>query len=394
MLRHGLVMLVVATLGGCGTGDDALPDVTGPFTGTPQRFRVTAITLPANGSAASAMADDLDGNGTSDNQLGNACTLLAFSNDLAIHGDDMIAAGVIRSTVEIVADDPANDDTVSLAFFGTDTAASVAVGGRITDGTFVSNRSRDTAVPGTATVLLPVFADADPVTLHVVGLEVDAIPRAGGTMIATIRGGVPIAEAQAASVAGIRQMIAASPARHDVFAQLVDANHDGTVTADEIIGTPLVRSLLAPDIQLFQGSDYDPTPAPIGETDPDLDSMSVAFRVTLTPCEGDACTPAAGSADDHCFDRVVDDGETDVDCGGECQPCTGGRSCSLGTDCDSGVCQDDGTCRAATCSDGVTDGFESDVDCGGGENCPACGAGKHCNDTYDCAGSCSNNVCI
>ncbi len=45
-----------------------------------------------------------------------------------------------------------------------------------------------------------------------------------------------------------------------------------------------------------------------------------------------------------------------------------------------------------SCSDGIKDGDETDVDCGG--SCPACAGGKACLHGSDCrSGSCLNNVC-
>lgn len=84
-------------------------------------------------------------------------------------------------------------------------------------------------------------------------------------------------------------------------------------------------------------------------------------------------------------------GETDIDCGGPCDPCGDGLGCADATDCESLVCTG-GFCQAATCSDGVKNQGEGDVDCGG--PCNLCPAGDSCNDGTDCvSGVCSGNVC-
>jgi hypothetical protein len=51
-------------------------------------------------------------------------------------------------------------------------------------------------------------------------------------------------------------------------------------------------------------------------------------------------------------------------------------------------------CTAPSCTDGVKDQDETDVDCGG-SHCSACGGGKMCLMTSDCAWPipCTNNVC-
>ena len=91
-----------------------------------------------------------------------------------------------------------------------------------------------------------------------------------------------------------------------------------------------------------------------------------------------------------CRDRVRDGDETDIDCGGSCQPCWAMKGCGRPEDCQSQAC-DAGVCRAPTCSDGVRDGYESDVDCG--SSCGKCAAGKVCAADSDCASNnCDNGI--
>ncbi|MDX2089492.1 MAG: VCBS repeat-containing protein [Kofleriaceae bacterium] len=55
---------------------------------------------------------------------------------------------------------------------------------------------------------------------------------------------------------------------------------------------------------------------------------------------------ACGASDDEdtCFNGVRDGRETDVDCGGDCRACAGGRACAVGGDCFSGNCTSDNVC--------------------------------------------------
>ncbi|MEM4246717.1 MAG: hypothetical protein QXF14_00115 [Candidatus Woesearchaeota archaeon] len=93
-----------------------------------------------------------------------------------------------------------------------------------------------------------------------------------------------------------------------------------------------------------------------------------------------------------CSNGVVDAGETDIDCGGECPGCNDGMKCNANTDCLSGFC-DDGLCALAGCDDGVKNGNETDVDCGGGV-CLACSDNKTCVQNSDClSNSCNFGVC-
>lgn len=112
-----------------------------------------------------------------------------------------------------------------------------------------------------------------------------------------------------------------------------------------------------------------------------------------TDCQSGVCIPAAlECAVPTCRDGVMNGSESAVDCGGSCGGCAAGLKCNVPNDCASGVCIAGG-CLAPTCSDGVTNGTESDVDCGGSD-CRPCGAGEKCTDGSDCAsGVCKSNSC-
>ena len=88
-----------------------------------------------------------------------------------------------------------------------------------------------------------------------------------------------------------------------------------------------------------------------------------------TAMKSDGIRVDSGFFPDYCTNGVQDLSETDVDCGGECYPCSDGLSCSINVDCDSSFC-DSGVCAAPSCFDGIKNGGESDVDCGG--SCDAC----------------------
>ncbi|HEX6273371.1 MAG TPA: hypothetical protein VFZ53_10030, partial [Polyangiaceae bacterium] len=83
-----------------------------------------------------------------------------------------------------------------------------------------------------------------------------------------------------------------------------------------------------------------------------------------------------------CDNTVHDEGETGIDCGGMCKPCPTGEPCEVPADCASRVCTD-GFCVAPSCEDGIINGTETGRDCGGGL-CDGCGTGSPCNDAVDC----------
>ncbi len=86
---------------------------------------------------------------------------------------------------------------------------------------------------------------------------------------------------------------------------------------------------------------------------------------------------------DHCLNRLVDGGETGLNCGGSCSnKCKADESCLSNSDCISNECFS-GKCNDATCEDNRKNNKETDIDCGG-KNCDKCEAGRICNNDADC----------
>lgn len=364
-------------------GCSSSSDVVGPFSGAIHRYVVDSLALPLTSDDARAMGDDLDGDGTVDNALGGVTSVLATTMDLSLDASDMIASGALAEVVEIQTDDLVRGDRVGVTLRGADGDPAIAAGGRFAAGAFRSNRTRDTHAPGQATVRLPVFTNADALGVELDGLELDLDPDGAGGFDATVRGGIPTASAADAADAaytGLLQMIADEPGRHLVFARRLDTNADGQLSRDEFDNS-VIQLVIAPDLQLFDGTSYAPH-APATKKD----SLSVGFRAHLAPCDTGDCAIATPA--NSCRDRIRDAGETDVDCGGACQPCQPGARCAGPADCQTAAC-DAGRCRAASCTDAIRDGLETDVDCG--DSCPKCLAGKVCVVGGDCAsGSCTS----
>lgn len=384
---RALATLGALALAGC-SSDAGGGDVRGPFTGPVHRFVVDRITVPATADETNAFAGDLDGNGVAENKLGLVTAVLATTNDLTVDTPDMIAAGALASVVELQADDLADDPTVGVRYLGAETAdataAAIVAGGTLAAGAFRSNRTATTRVPGRALVHLPVFTNADPLPLLLEGLELDLAPDGAGGFDAIVRGGIRQDDARHVAYAGLAQMFATEPARHLVFQRQVDTDRDGTMSTAELDDS-VIALLVTADVQLFDGTRYAPQPMPTAK-----DSLSIAFGVHLLPCPTGRCTTAAPA--NTCRDRIRDGDETDVDCGGSCQPCAPALACTIPADCQSNACTG-GTCAAASCTNGVRDAFESDVDCG--STCGPCAAGLVCAADSDCAsGSCDNGPAV
>jgi len=75
-----------------------------------------------------------------------------------------------------------------------------------------------------------------------------------------------------------------------------------------------------------------------------------------------------------CDDNEKNQDETDIDCGGSCDPCQDYESCNISSDCISGYCNSAKRCMAPTCTDSIQNGDETGVDCG--ESCSACSTGS------------------
>ena len=129
------------------------------------------------------------------------------------------------------------------------------------------------------------------------------------------------------------------------------------------------------------------------------------------------CTNGAlylNDCDTLCANNKLDDGETDIDCGGPlCNVCSEGKACKTASDCESTKCvnsicvaqdcldvgcPDGEVCNRATgncfsCIDHVQTGDETDIDCGG--SCPTkCTEGQTCLVGTDCdSNQCVEGVC-
>ncbi len=365
----------VVLLGACACSSGG--DVIGPFTGDVHRFAIDRITVPHDSAESDRYADDLDGDGKPENQLGLVAAVLASTNDLSVDGPDMIAAGALASSIEIQADDLESDGSVGIRYVGADGDPATVIGGAFEAGTFRSNRTATTHVPGRALVRLPIYTNADPIAIDLEGMELDLVPDGTGGYDGTVRGGVRQEAARDAAYAGLVQMVATEPERHLVFGRQIDTDGDGVLSRAEVDDS-VIALLVTADIALFDGDRYAPRHGVPS------DSVSLGFAIHLVPCASGTCAAAAPSQ--PCRDRVRDGDETDVDCGGSCQPCADALTCTVPEDCQSAGC-DAGNCRAATCGDGVRDGVESDVDCGG--PCASCGTGATCAADSDC----TSNAC-
>lgn len=365
-------LLLVSLLSLCACADDGA--IVGPFTGETHRFVIDSIDLPKANIDARATAEDLDGDGTPENQLAASIGSLSAYGDAQQHASEMFASGAIASSIEIQADDLMNDPTVGVTFFGRDGAPARVVGGSLVDGHFHPNRIRDTdsTLTGTGLLVLPVFADVDAIELDAVTLELDLAPNGDGYDV-VVHGAVRPAQVLARAREAISAQILSRPEDHRSMWTLADKNLDGIIAAEEMQGS-LLEALLSYDVELRIDGTYEKV-------------IAFGFRMHATACASGACVDASVAS--TCFDRVRNGDETDVDCGGSCAiACAGGRACGGAEDCQSRACSA-GTCEAVSCSDGVKNGLEASLDCGGACG-TKCATNAVCGYDFDCAsGNCT-----
>ncbi|MGC8929852.1 MAG: hypothetical protein ACP5OZ_05010, partial [Candidatus Woesearchaeota archaeon] len=123
-------------------------------------------------------------------------------------------------------------------------------------------------------------------------------------------------------------------------------------------------------------------------------NFSVSDGVTINT----SLLPPMNLCSNYVFNPEIN--ETDVDCGGNiCNKCTYGKNCTLDSDCLTGFCNKiKKKCGFAnetneTCNNNKKDGDETDVDCGG--SCDPCAKGESCKKNSDCKSGleCSSGKC-
>jgi len=111
-------------------------------------------------------------------------------------------------------------------------------------------------------------------------------------------------------------------------------------------------------------------------------------------CHSGFCNSSNKCAKSSCDDGIQNGDETDVDCGGECDKCDNDDDCKEDSDCESGKCDSNlKICIGINkCSNNKLDVGETDVDCGG--KCDPCVDGQDCKTGSDCeSGRCDSGEC-
>jgi hypothetical protein len=276
-MRFSLRLLALAPLalvGAC-----APSEVTGPFTGSPHRFSVDSIELPRS---RAELADDLNGDGKPDDQLGAVVAALAGQG--WDPGARVTFAPASRPIVTLLTDDDSlQSDPAAGAIWqaAPDSGDAVTLGGVLAGGRFVSNRARTTTAPALGSVELPLYDGAAPIALNAVGLEMELTADGAGGFDGELHAAVAPDLAARAAYEGLLGLLRARPEVRPLLLSVLDGDGDGQISLVEFTSNVAARVLLAPDVQLFDANGrWAPNPA-----NQVKDSLSIGIGFHLSPDE-------------------------------------------------------------------------------------------------------------
>jgi hypothetical protein len=272
-------------------GPPGTPD--GPSLHVAARYVVSHVDIPSD--SASTMADglDLDGDSRVDNQVGSVFSafaaqniLIAFDANTAIAKGDAIWLHAVSATdlttspaaqwASYDGTPTATPDFTGNGVFSVDTTAPID---RHVDGAIAS--SAMSGMSGTGRMVLGCGTGVMHLDLRGAAVKIDVTPTSCSGVIG---GGIPDADVNSALLPGLataaEKAVQADPncpaaCGHPAsdLLNLFDTNHDGTITVTEFSGNSLIKSLIAPDLDLV---DANGNPG----TDGVKDSLSIGVRIT------------------------------------------------------------------------------------------------------------------
>jgi hypothetical protein len=319
VLGFGFSALVLAV--GC-SGDGLAPECVNSTSGEESKFVANTLTLP---KAHADFAIDLDGNGTPDNQLGNIIGVLNGQFTMGNGPQDGVNQALQKGNVLLLFDEKgaslSSAECASVDFAagnqpanppkydGSDTFTINAMlgggtfKGRITGSAFNSNSPVTTTNPTNITVLLPIVAGVDPITLSITGAHLQFTKSGDTLMKGQINGAIKSTDVQNEIIPSVAQllnkkinmdptssssmtllsifdsgMVTHDPSCPDMSCKNPDGTcskpMDKTISVCEVGTNSLIKSVLSPDVQMFQNGVYKPNK---DKTVKDSLSMGLAF---------------------------------------------------------------------------------------------------------------------
>ena len=309
--------LFAGAVAGCGSGGGGGDSCTNATTGQEAKFVVNMLTVPQQ---RSDFALDLNGDNKPDNQLGNIIGALT-AQMLDVQGG--VNTAVSGGSIVLLMDEKASDLTTSDCgsvtasagakaasapkFDGSDTfTVDSAVGGgtflgKITGGTFNSNSPVTTSAPTTLTLQLPLVAGAPAIALSVTAAHIQFTKMGDGAMKGQLNGAIKNSDVQSEIIPNVAMILngrvqmdptnstnkqilsifdtggeadpACSGACKNPDGSCAKAK-DGKIDICEVATNSIIKNVLAPDVQLFDGGTYKPNAA---NTTKDSLSLGLGF---------------------------------------------------------------------------------------------------------------------
>jgi hypothetical protein len=294
---------MAGALAGCGGTDPTATTANcTPTMGMEAKYVANTLTVP---QSKSDYAMDLNGDGKPDNQLGNIIGALTAQNlDTQMGVDMALAMGNVVLLLDQTGADLTNNDcnqvTVQTGnmqanpkFDGTDTfTVNSAFGGgsffgKIMSGMFSSTPPATAATPTTVVVQLPLVAGSDPVELDITGAHIQFTASNGSISKGQINGAIKNDDVQNKIIPNVAKLlsdkVASGQGMANTNAQILsifdtgggdpspDCNGyckgidgvcgvpmDGKIQVCEVATNSIIKNVLAPDVQMFQGGVYKP----------------------------------------------------------------------------------------------------------------------------------------
>lgn len=272
-----------------------------PTTGAQSYFVTNRLLLPATQAHKQEYALNIDGDTQerTDNLFGELLTLLtstAQGLEMQTNLDQVVNTGQLVSLHMLLADDLANDPSVSWTIFqgqkslsapnfdGSDkftvdsaAPANAPIVGTLTNGHF-------TGGPGTARVQIYLLGVS--VEVNLIGVRLEADVSAKGCTNGKLGGGMTVDEFRAkllpAIAYGLNAMINSDQVVAPPIIKAFDTDRDGTITVQELEKHPLLMMAVSPDLDLLDAS---------GAFNPGQDGVKESFSIGL----GFTCVPAVFS---------------------------------------------------------------------------------------------------
>jgi hypothetical protein len=269
----------------------------------PHHYVTSTLELPTTAARALALGFDLDGDGKADNLIGTELAAFSAQLDLAGYAQSALTqgwivilhslhtAGLIRSRSanwEVYIGNPQSSPDLTSGHgsfsIASDSPRNLTAGGSVAHRAFAGGAD-------SIAIAIPLFTGQPPLTVHLVAAHLAADVSAAGCSNGRVGGAVPMTDVDEVILPAVAAVLdyqlvsdgcSASPAAcsstDSLLLGLLDQNGDRRISADELRSSPLVQSLIQPDVDVL-GADGKPG------HDGVKDAISIAVGFTCTAAQ-------------------------------------------------------------------------------------------------------------